>query len=426
MTQVSLARALALGIGVTVAGGLTTEVAAQTERPHAAPSIWLPQSSLQQPEDIGIKFHTHLIGLTMATRGLTPPASKGSNAFAPNTVPATGYFYETPASLACVYGLTANTNGCNPNLVTAVASSGGSPLSIAIVDAYHNPNITSDLASFDAQFGLPAPPKFQVVCASSRCPADSSGGWELESSLDVEYAHAMSPGAKLYLVEAASSGGNDLLAAVDKAASLVAADGGGIVSMSWGGSEWNGETAYDSHFQKSGVTFVASTGDAPGVSWPSISAYVVAAGGTSLSRNPSTGTFIGEGTWQLAGAGTSAYVTRPNYQSSVSSITGSFRGVPDIAAVADPYTGVWVYSGYNGGWYYGVGGTSVAAPLTAGMMSHKGTKYTGINGLVTAIYGGTYGTFRDITIGNCGPYTGYVAGTGWDLCSGRGSMLGGN
>ncbi len=118
-------------------------------------------------------------------------------------------------------------------------------------------------------------------------------------------------------------------------------------------------------------------------------------------------------------------MTRPSYQSPVSSITGTNRGVPDIAAVADPYTGVWVYSGANGGWYI-VGGTSVSAPLSAGMMSIKGTKFTGVNGLVTAIYGGSYATFRDITIGNCGPYAGYIAGTGWDLCAGGGSILGGN
>ncbi len=288
-----------VALGIAAAGSLSSAASAQTDKPHAAPSLWLPQSSLQQPEDIGINSHTHLIGLVLAERGVTPPNPSGSSGIAPTAAPRAGYYYETPASLACVYGLTTNTSGCNPNTVTAVAPSSGSPLSIAIVDAYDNTKITTDLATFDSQFGLPAP-KFQVVYASgSRPKADT--GWALESSLDVEYAHAMSPGAKLYLVEAASNSNSDLLTAVDKAASLVAADGGGIVSMSWGESEWSSETAYDSHFQKSGVTFVASTGDAPGVSWPSVSAYAVAAGGTSISRNPATGTFISEGTWQLAG-----------------------------------------------------------------------------------------------------------------------------
>jgi kumamolisin len=364
-------------------------------------------------------MHTHLLGLTLPNRAPTPPVASRRSGLSPDAVPYRGYYYETPASLACVYGLTTNTSGCNPNTVTAVPAS-GSPLAIAIVDAYHNPNIAGDLTKFNTQFGLPTC-SFQVVYASGSQPK-SDKGWSWESSLDVEYAHAMSPGAKLFLVEAASNSLTDLLIAVDKAAKLVSDNGGGIVSMSWGGSEFSGEASYDSHFQKAGVTFVASTGDSPGVSWPSISSYVVAAGGTSISRNPATGNFISEGTWQLAGAGLSVYVSRPSYQDSLSGTVGSKRGVPDIAAVADPYTGAWVYSGYNGGW--GVwGGTSLAAPVAAGMMSINGTKYTGINGLLTAIYGGSYGAFRDVTIGNCGPYAGYISGSGWDLCTGRGAIV---
>ena len=116
--------------------------------------------------------------------------------------------------------------------------------------------------------------------------------------------------------------------------------------MSWGGSEFSGQTSYDSHFKAANVMYIASSGDAPGVSWPSSSAFVISAGGTSISRNPASADFVGEMTWQQAGSGISQYATRPSYQNGQSSLVGSYRGVPDIAAVADPDTGVWVYAQY--------------------------------------------------------------------------------
>jgi subtilase family serine protease len=121
------------------------------------------------------------------------------------------------------------------------------------------------------------------------------------------------------------------------------------------------------------VTYLASTGDAPGVSFPSTSAYVVAVGGTAIRRNRVTGNFGEEVVWQDAGAGLSAYVARPAYQNGISSTVGASRGVPDIAAIANPSGGVWVYSGLNGGWVI-VGGTSVASPVEAGIMSYQGYK----------------------------------------------------
>ena len=231
----------------------------------------------------------------------------------------------------------------------------------------------------------------------------------------------MSPSSKLYLVEAASNSYSDLMTAVDKAATLVAAAGGGVVSMSWGGSEFPGQTSYDTHFQKPNVTYLASSGDAPGVSFPSTSAYVVAVGGTAIRRNRTTGSFGQEVVWQDAGAGLSAYVARPAYQNGISSTVGSARGVPDIAAIANPSGGVWVYGGYNGGWFI-VGGTSVAAPVEAGIMSYQGYKYAQAQGTLTNLYSGAIGKFRDITYGDCGTYGSLAAATGWDLCSGKGSL----
>jgi subtilase family serine protease len=124
-------------------------------------------------------------------------------------------------------------------------------------------------------------------------------------------------------------------------------------------------------------------------------------------------------------------VVRPTYQNSLISHVGAHRGVPDIAAVADPDTGVCVYAQYACTYIYDcggmdwvpVGGTSAAAPIEAGVISHKGVKYSTSQAALSAIYGGSF-TFRDITSGNCGPYAGYTAVTGWDLCTGKGSLLG--
>ena len=415
MRITSFVRFLAAGIGGILIGGLLIGAGA----PIASQSAAAATSSTAPAVN-----RTFSVQLNLPNA--TPPKVSHSGVAFPQVSPNAAKFYETPSSLACVYGLIAQTTGCNPANATAVVANAASPLSIAIVIAYHNPTIQSDLTTFDSQFGLPAPPSFKVAFASGSQPATNSG-WAQESSIDVEWSHAMSPNAKLYLVEAASNSDSDLYAAVITAGNLVAADGGGIVSMSWGRTEFSTETSLDSYFQKSGVTYISSSGDAPGVSYPNSSGYVISAGGTTISRNLATGNFISEGTWQQTGGGSSTYESRPSYQNSISSLIGSKRGVPDIAAVADPQTGVWVYSasGTSAGW--GVwGGTSVAAPVLAGIISHRGTKYTGLLGALNSIYAGTFGNFRDITSGNCGPYAGLLAAESWDYCTGRGSLLGAN
>ena len=435
MRKRSLNRFLASGIGLLIVGVLSGSVLAQfassNPTPHGAATHWHPDSNRQKPTDIGVRVHTNVVGVLLPVPNVRPPQLTADRRWAPQSAPLSGYYFETPSSIACVYGFVPQTAGCNPANATAVIT-GGTGLTIAIVDAFHNPSVTSDLATFAQQFGLTAtPPNLQVVYATGRKPSTDRTGWSLESSLDVEWAYAMSPNAKIILVEAASDYTGDLLLAVDVASNLVSKAGGGIVSMSWGGSEFSGQAAYDSHFKAANVTYIASTGDAPGVSWPSSSAFVVAAGGTSISRNPATGNFVGEMTWQQAGSGLSSVVARPPYQDSLSSIMSTHRGVPDIAAVADPDTGVWVYAQYactsiydcGGSNWLPVGGTSAASPIEAGVMSHKGVKFSSAQGTLGAIYGGSIGTFRDITSGNCGPYAGYVASTGYDLCTGKGSLL---
>jgi kumamolisin len=205
----------------------------------------------------------------------------------------------------------------------------------------------------------------------------------------------------------------------------VNAAGGGEVSNSWGGSEFYGETSYDSYFAKSGVVFFAAAGDYPGTSWPSTSPNVVAAGGTTVRRNPATGAFESEVPWDSAGGGVSVLEARPSYQSGIASIVGKYRGVPDLSFDANPTTGVWVYDTNVGGWTI-VGGTSVASPALAGIVNLAGSFATSSIAELTTIYGkmSVAADFNDITTGYCGPYDGYNAVAGWDMCTGVGSDKG--
>ena len=373
-----------------------------------------PNSSIETPRDIGMRAHTN-IHLLLPTRPLAAAAR-------PFGVPYAGYAYESPASLACVYGLAAKVvTGCNPNAVTSNPT-GGSKM-IAIVDAYDAPNAASDLAAFSTQFGLPAA-NFQTVYASGARPAYDYG-WEMEESLDVQWAHAMAPGAKIVLVEAASASFADLMAAEDVASNMVNAAGGGEVTNSWGGGEFPGETAYDSHFVKANVVYFASSGDGPGTIWPGSSPNVVSAGGTTVRRSPATGAFLSEYPWDSAGGGTSHYEPRPSYQSAISTLVGNYRGTPDLSFDANPNTGVWVYDSDIGGWTV-VGGTSVSSPALAGIINSVGSFRASTNAELTTIYGNRTVTadFRDITTGFCGPYGGYSGATGWDPCTGVGVVNG--
>lgn len=397
-----------LPIALTI---LIVSIAAAQIKP-ASGKVLAPSSSIEMPLDIGKRAHTN-IRVFLPSEILRNAQTSGP--------PYAGYAYETPASLACVYGLVTAVSGCNPNSVTAVPK-GGARM-IAIVDAYHAPNAASDLASFSAQFGLPSA-SFQVVYANGIKPAYDMG-WELEESLDIEWAHAMAPEAKIVLVEAASSSFTDLMVAEDVASKMVNAAGGGEVSNSWGGSEFSGETSYDSHFVRAGVVFLASAGDYPGTSWPGTSPNVVSAGGTTVRRSQSTGNYLSEAPWDSAGGGISVMELRPGYQSAISSIVGKYRGVPDLSFDSNPVTGVWVYDANAYGWNI-VGGTSVASPALAGIINSAGSFYTSSNAELTTIYGklGVASDFTDITSGYCGAYAGFSAVTGWDFCTGVGSDKG--
>lgn len=377
----------------------------------------VPLSSIENPADLGRRAHTNM--RVIVPDGYTPQT--GAPPFA-------GYFYETPASAACLYGLVKTTSpDCNPNVVTENPHGGAN--AIALVDAFDYPTAEADLDYFSAQFGLPKA-RFRVVYATGTQPAqDPTGNWELEEALDIEWSHAMAPHAKIFLVEAASNSFGDLLTAEIVAADLVRKAGGGEVSNSWGGGEFPEEVLYDAYFATPGVVYFASTGDAPGVIWPSTSPNVVAAGGTSISRNPFTGSFLAETAWTETGGGVSEFEPRPSYQDGIASIIGTARGVPDLSFDSNPDTGVWVYDtvpfeGFIGWWI--LGGTSVASPSLAGIVNSAGDFHHSSHGELREIYKnlGNPHAFNDTTLGYCGPYAGYFVSSGWDPCTGVGSVNG--
>lgn len=295
-------------------------------------------------------------------------------------------------------------------------STGGTG-TIAIVDAFDDPTVLNDLNVFSSQFGLPAA-NFEKHMMSSRISANS--GWALEISLDVQWAHAVAPNAKILLVEATSNSETNLLAAVNYARSrsdVVA------ISMSWGGPEFSGESSYDSYFTSAyGATFFASSGDnGAGVSWPAVSANVVGVGGTTLTFTAS-GAVSSETAWSGSGGGISAYVTEPSYQLAYGvSGTNGKRAVPDVSYDADPNSGVAVYDStpYSGstGWWV-VGGTSAGSPQWAAIQSLGLTSTS--NNFYTDAKSASYSSyFRDVTSGS----NGYPAKAGYDLVTGLGSPL---
>jgi kumamolisin len=388
--------------------------------------ITIPSSSIASSADAGVAAHTNLQILGPGAMSVTP-LSAGP--------PVPGLFYETPASIACIYGLQPPVAGCNPN-VTTLNPKGGKK-AIAIVDAYDQPNAFGDLQHFSTQFGLTpiTPATFQVVfaphsgatpgtCAgpATRPPSGVPTGWTLEESLDIEWAHAMAPAATLYLVEAQSNSLLDLFCAVAVAGSLVNAAGGGEISMSWGSGEFAAEVTLDHIFTAPNVVYLASSGDRAGAFYPTSSPNVVSVGGTTLSTNATTGQFENENVWQSTGGGPSRYEARPSYQNAIAGIVGARRGTPDISSDANPITGVWVYDSVTVGFpaWFVVGGTSVSSPTWAGILNAQGVIYASSQAALTHLYGNA-GSFHDITKGNCGPYISQNAQEGWDFCTGLGS-----
>ena len=306
-------------------------------------------------------------------------------------------------------------SGYSPSQIRAaygLPSGGGAGTTIAIIDAFDAPTIQNDLTVFSSHFNLPLPTanNFEVRKMVSNLATDS--GWAQETTLDVEWAHAIAPDAKILLVQARSASSNDLLSAIDYArgrSDVVA------ISMSWGDNEFSTEAAYNYHFTSNyGATFFASSGDSgSGAMWPASSPNVVGVGGTTLYLNPD-GSVSSETAWSGSGGGTSNYEPRPSFQTSFG-VASTRRSIPDVSYNANPNTGVSVY--YNSQWQI-IGGTSAGAPQWAAIQA---LGRSASNGNFYARAKVNYsGYFRDITSGSNG---GYTAGAGYDAVTGLGSPL---
>jgi len=312
---------------------------------------------------------------------------------------------------------------------------------IAIIDPYNDPHIFHDLATFDARYDLPnddtsgKPILTEVRFGSGSSPQDPA--WSQEIALDVEWAHAIAPEAHILLVEAKSTGLNDLVQAVDYARSQ---KGVSVVSMSWDGGEFASETKYDYLFTTpkghiggdgvaGGITFVGATGDtgAP-AGWPAVSPNVLGVGGTSMYLS-SKGSWSAEYGWDFSGGGVSFYEPEPYWQEALSPNVG-YRTTPDVAYDANPDTGFSVYDSVpvqgHTGWET-IGGTSGGSPQWAALIAiaDQGRAFAGKPSLdgatqtLPAIYKLPESDFHDISTGN----NGYLASAGYNPVAGRGTPL---
>jgi subtilase family serine protease len=383
----------------------------------------------------------------------------------------------TPQQIRGAYGL----GQYNASSITfSGAQDTGAGETICIVDAYDDPNALSDLNAFSTYFGLPTfntsggPTftKYGVIegfgtgdgltttlpGTDPNSPSATNSTWEQEESLDIEWAHVMAPMANIMLVEASDTGNGLYYGDYYGAAKA----GVVVVSNSWGGNQFNGETGNDFIFTSpsghkdndgiaGGVTFVFSAGDYGAYAYntstitpqyPTSSADVLSVGGTTLTVGANN-TYGGETAWGNGtssgtqtggGGGISSYETQPSWQNSVvSAFSTTKRTYPDVALDANPTSGVPIYDSWDFGastpWLYGYeGGTSLAAPMMAGIMADvaQGRNSIGLGSMdgvtqaIPAIYKLASNNFNDITSGN----NGYAAGVGYDLTTGLGSIVG--
>lgn len=366
--------------------------------------------------------------------------------------------YYTPAQIRSAYGLDALPAASTANKGVYQ----GSGQTIAIVGAYHDADIANELAAFSQKFGLPAcavqnipataalplaRPAAGSGCTISTVYATTAGGlsarapavnagWKTEAALDVEWAHAIAPLARIILVEAASSGSADMQGAILLASRL----GASVVSMSFGAPEFAGQSQLDRLFQSPGVSYVASSGDSGrGVSWPAVSAQVLAVGGTTLAAS---GASRSETAWSRSGGGLSLYTAAPSWQGGfrVTAANGavaapSQRAVPDVSFNADPNSGQLVYvTPANGasGWIV-AGGTSISAPQWAGLLAVANAVRGAAGkaplgnpgaGLYRSIAGNATSyaaTLLDVLAGSNGSCAGCAATAGYDLVTGLGT-----
>lgn len=363
----------------------------------------------------------------------------------------------TPAQIRAAYGLpTLPASGAS--LTDAQAAQFGRGQTIYIVNAMNNPNVVAELAAFNQKFGLPTCTS-RVLPANTALPlatASTSGcelviaysgtngslvatapaydsGWATEIALDVQWAHATAPLARIVLIEAPDASVNSLAAAVRLANSM----GPGVVSMSFGANEGSWVASFESVFSASNMSYLAATGDSGvSVSWPSVSANVLAVGGTSLTYGGSGAR--SETAWSGTGGGISAYVAKPAYQSAVvpGMLSTNYRVVADVAFNANPYTGQYVAvqpSGSATTNWISAGGTSLSTPQWAGVLAvvnatralsakaRLGAPHSLLYGQISSVPGTYAANFADILSGSHGSCATCAAKAGFDQLTGLGT-----
>lgn len=367
-------------------------------------------------------------------------ANTVGSAASTNPLPKASYYLSTgylPQQISNAYGFN-----------QLPASDTGAGQIIAVIESYGSTNLQSDLNVFDASNNIPATTVQTAYPKGKTNATDYS--WAAETTMDVEWAHAMAPGATIWVVVAPDNTLDSLLSCVDYSVKTLKAK---IVSMSWGLPEFSTERSYDYHFTNKTVTFVAAAGDNQDTNWPSTSPYVLAVGGTTMTLDTNTGAVLSETGWDGSndlgiygpgwggGGGYSQYEKMPQYQTmywqnwqsyytTYYSVNLPFvtnvRSVPDVAYNGDPYTGYSVYftpPGASAGGWYVFGGTSAGTPQWASIVSRSlwTTTKAGQLNFIFGLYviNGT----SDVTSGNNGIYP---AQPGYDLATGLGSPMVGN
>ncbi len=391
-----------VGVGAAPAPGTTNTAAARVARAAEIADAALGRTARPACGPVQPGFARCLELVDTAPKGFTPST---------NSV---GY---GPSDLQSAYNLPSATNGTGRT--------------VAIVDAYDDPDAAADLAVYRANYGLPA------CTTSNGCfrKVNQSGGtsypaadvsWAGEISLDLDMVSAICPRCHILLVEAAIPYSTDLGAAEDEASALGATE----ISNSYGGPEGSFDQGTDHYYDHPGIAITAGSGDdGYGVNYPAASPYVTAVGGTELQPSGNsrgwTETAWGNTGDGGAGSGCSGYESRPSWQSSNPNITAvcGQRATADVSAVADPDTPVAVYDTYGSGGWGLAGGTSASTPIIAGVYALTtnaksfGTGY---------LYSHTVGLY-DVTSGSngsCGGAALCTAMTGWDGPTGLGTPNG--
>lgn len=349
------------------------------------------------------------------TMGLQSLASSVSSVSLASSAPPSGW---TPQQFQQAYNVPASLNG----------KPAGYGVKVAVITAYHYPNLQADLNKFAAQYSL-KPITLNIINQAGNL---KNTNWSLQSNLSVQMINAVAPGATVYVIEAKTTNQNDMLTAVTTAVNL----GVNIILMPFGISEYSTEGSRAYLFQNSQIVFVAAAGNTTAVNFPATSPDVVAVGGTT----PSSGSPLVESAWGPTGAGMSVYQPMPSYQVSAvqKANTTAFRSVPDLVFNADSSYGARVYSSVAGGWFV-LGGTSVSSSFFAGaaaianqarrnvnkpMLSSSHTSSNSIHKFLYQVVSGNAGpntsdVLNDVVDGHAG---GYSTGPGYDIATGLGSL----